>query len=68
MWPKLRSVNMVSIAVWIFFSQSLARMMAKDGQIADLIVANNVLAHVPDIRDFVAGIKYILQPKGVMTI
>jgi len=37
------------------------------GRWADLIVANNVLAHVPDINDFVAGISHLLKPDGVAT-
>ena len=35
---------------------------------ADLMVANNVLAHVPDINDFVAGFAVLLKPEGVWTI
>ena len=39
--------------------------LAKELEQADLVVANNVLAHVPDINDFVAGIARLLKPKGV---
>ena len=50
-----------------FFGVSLAdRLMAK-GLAADLTVANNVLAHVPDINDFVAGFAHVLKPNGVST-
>jgi SAM-dependent methyltransferase len=51
-----------------FFGQELAREMAGSGYQADLIVANNVLAHVPDLDDFVGGIKTILAPNGVVSI
>ena len=47
-----------------FFGIDLAEKLAK----ADLIVANNVLAHVPDINDFVAGIKCLLKPDGQASI
>nr|WP_280818758.1 class I SAM-dependent methyltransferase [Thiorhodococcus minor] len=50
-----------------FFGQSLARRLAAEGQWADLMVANNVLAHVPDINDFVAGFAILLAPQGVAT-
>jgi SAM-dependent methyltransferase len=50
-----------------FFGVRLARELAADGKQADLIVANNVLAHVPDINDFVAGFALLLKPHGVAT-
>jgi 2-polyprenyl-3-methyl-5-hydroxy-6-metoxy-1,4-benzoquinol methylase len=50
-----------------FFGQQLAQTLAADGQSADLMVANNVLAHVPDINDFVAGFTLLLKPQGVAT-
>lgn len=50
-----------------FFSRDTARALAARGYVADLIVANNVLAHVPDIRDFVAGFSVLLKPEGVAT-
>jgi len=50
-----------------FFGVDLARTLAaRDGQ-ADLTVANNVLAHVPDINNFVAGFPILLKPQGVST-
>ena len=42
--------------------------MAADGQLADLVLGNNVLAQVPDLNDFVAGIPHILKPDGTVTI
>lgn len=50
-----------------FFGVNLAKRLAGIGRRADLIVANNVLAHVPDINDFVAGIEVLLKPNGVAT-
>jgi SAM-dependent methyltransferase len=51
-----------------FFGTETARVLAKEGTHADLLLGNNVLAHVPDINDFVAGMKIILKPKGVITM
>jgi len=50
-----------------FFGVSLAKAMVAKGRSADLTTANNVLAHVPDINDFVAGFTYLLNPQGVST-
>ena len=50
-----------------FFSLRLAKDLVSQGMQADLITANNVLAHVPDINDFVAGIAVLLAPRGVAT-
>ena len=50
-----------------FFGAALARQMVADGHAADLTAANNVLAHVPDINDFVAGFGILLKPHGVAT-
>ncbi|GAA3715390.1 methyltransferase C-terminal domain-containing protein [Oceanisphaera sediminis] len=50
-----------------FFGRALARRLADEGQQANLMVANNVLAHVPDINDFVAGFPLLLTPDGVAT-
>ena len=47
-----------------FFGTETARQLAGEGRSADLIVANNVLAHVPDINDFVEGVRLLLRPKG----
>jgi hypothetical protein len=51
-----------------FFGAELARKLRDEGRQADLIAANNVLAQVPDLNDFVAGITILLAPKGVATI
>ena len=51
-----------------FFGQATAEHVAKEFGSADLIVGNNVLAHVPDLNDFVAGIKKLLAPGGVVTM
>jgi hypothetical protein len=50
-----------------FFGVRLAQQLAKEGKMADLIIGNNVLAHVPHINDFVRGIKLLLQVNGVAT-
>ena len=50
-----------------FFGLSLARRLAEQGKQADLMAANNVLAHVPDINDFSAGFATLLKPEGVAT-
>jgi len=51
-----------------FFGTELARELAEQGTKADLLLGNNVLAHVPDIVDFVAGMKIILKSTGVVTM
>ena len=50
-----------------FFGVALANRLVAEGRAADLTAANNVLAHVPDINDFVAGFARLLQPSGVAT-
>lgn len=50
-----------------FFGVRLARALVTQGKQADLATANNVLAHVPDINDFVAGFAELLKPRGVAT-
>ena len=50
-----------------FFGVALATRLVADGHAADLTAANNVLAHVPDINDFVGGFRTILKPDGVAT-
>lgn len=50
-----------------FFGVKLAEQFAAQGKLADLTAANNVLAHVPDINDFVRGFGIILKPNGVST-
>ena len=51
----------------VFFGREIARRLRSDFA-ADLIVANNVLAHVPDLNDFIAGLKVLLAPSGTITI
>jgi SAM-dependent methyltransferase len=50
-----------------FFGVAFAKKLAAQGKQADLTAANNVLAHVPDINDFVAGFVHLLKPHGVAT-
>lgn len=50
-----------------FFGVQLATELVDDGRAADLTAANNVLAHVPDINDFVRGFSVLLKPQGVAT-
>ncbi|MFL6863201.1 MAG: methyltransferase domain-containing protein [Allosphingosinicella sp.] len=50
-----------------FFGEAAARRLAGEGR-ADLIVATNVLAHVPDINDFLAGVRTLLAPEGLFAV
>lgn len=50
-----------------FFGVELARRLVAAGKCADLMTANNVLAHVPDMNDFVAGVALLLKPGGIAT-
>ncbi|HAU28748.1 MAG TPA: SAM-dependent methyltransferase [Rhodospirillaceae bacterium] len=51
-----------------FFGTELASRLANEGKQADLIIGNNVFAHVPDINDFTAGMKTLLKPSGTITL
>lgn len=51
-----------------FFGRDTATELAQRGLFADLMAAKNVMAHVPDIHDFVAGIPILLKPDGVFTV
>jgi len=51
-----------------FFSEALAKKLVSEGKKADLIIGNNVYAHVPDINDFTKGLKTILKPGGTITL
>src|SRR6201996_6985344 len=51
-----------------FFGTQLAEELAAEGRRADLILGNNVLAQVPDLNDFVEGLKTVLKPHGVLTL
>ncbi|OBG25077.1 class I SAM-dependent methyltransferase [Mycobacterium sp. 852002-51057_SCH5723018] len=51
-----------------FFDEALGRRLADDGRAADLIVGNNVYAHVPDINDFTRALAAALKPEGTVTL
>ena len=51
-----------------FFTADLARRLAAEGERADVVLANNVLAHVPDLNDFVEGVATLLNPDGVAVV
>ena len=51
-----------------FFGARLATELCHQGQAADLVAGNNVLAQVPDLNDFMEGLKILLKPKGVLTL
>lgn len=51
-----------------FFGARLAEELASEGRRADLVIGNNVLAQVPDLNDFVEGLKILLKPNGVLTL
>jgi SAM-dependent methyltransferase len=50
-----------------FFGEITAKKLVNDSRQVDLAIANNVLAHVPDINDFVKGFYYLLKPNGIAT-
>ena len=51
-----------------FFGTETAKEMLAEGRAADLLLGNNVLAHVPDLNDFIAGMKIVLEPGGIITM
>lgn len=51
-----------------FFGVETAKELVNSGKQADLLLGNNVLAHVPDLNDFVAGMKLVLKPEGIITM
>ncbi len=51
-----------------FFNTSTVKQLAQENKFADLIIGNNVLAHVPDLNDFVEGMKILLKPEGIITM
>jgi len=51
-----------------FFGEEVAKELEDEGKSADLLLGNNVLAHVPDLNGFVAGLKILLKPHGVITM
>ena len=52
----------------MFFGRQSAALLVADGWTVDLLLGNNVLAHVPDINDFVGGMPLVLNPEGVITL
>jgi SAM-dependent methyltransferase len=68
-----RNVAQVAEAVGIptvvkFFSVETAKELVDGGKKADVVLGNNVLAHVPALNNFVQGMKILLEPKGVITM
>lgn len=51
-----------------FFDAPLARQLASEGRCADLVLGNNVLAQVPNLNDFVEGLRILLKPEGIVTL
>src|SRR5438094_4686422 len=51
-----------------FFGADTARDLARKGKQADLLIGNNVLAHVPDLRGFIVGLKTLLANRGIITL
>ena len=51
-----------------FLGSQLAKELAAEGRCADLVLGNNVLAQVPDLNDFVEGLKILMKPEGVLTL
>ncbi len=51
-----------------FFGTDVARELAAEGRTADLVIGNNVLAQVPNVNDFVEGLRILLKPDGVLTL
>ncbi|MGO4110166.1 methyltransferase domain-containing protein [Paenibacillus sp. YAF4_2] len=51
-----------------FFSLAVSKQLVVERGTADLIIGNNVLAHVPELQDFVAGLKVLLSPAGTITL
>ena len=51
-----------------FFDEALGATLASEGRQADLVIGNNVLAQVPDLNSFVAGIRHLLKPQGTVTL
>ena len=51
-----------------FFGITTANELKKNNRLGDLIIGNNVLAHVPDLNDFIKGLKVLLKPGGVITL
>jgi len=54
--------------IGLFFGTKTAQKLASEEKHADLMIGNNVLAHVPDLNDFVAGFRILLKPRGIVTM
>lgn len=52
----------------VFFGAETATHLTSEGKCADLLVGNNVLAHVPNLNDFVDGLRILLKPQGIITM
>jgi SAM-dependent methyltransferase len=52
----------------VFLGRETARRLQADGVVADLLIGNNVLAHVPDLNDFISGLATLLAPDGTLTM
>jgi len=52
----------------VFFGAETAKRLSSNGRLPDLLLGNNVLAHVPDLNDFVKGLKILLKPGGIITM
>ncbi len=63
-----KSIDLKIPTINKFFSYKLSQKIIKNYKKADLIIANNVFAHVPDINDFTKGVKNLLNTKGTTTI
>ena len=64
-----RSAKILGIPViQEFFTENLAIKIKEEISKADLIVGNNVYAHVPNVNDFTLGIKHLLKPEGTVTL
>ena len=66
--PAQAAINAGIPTMITFFGRELAAQLVQEGKQADLFLANNVLAHVPDLNGFVAGIKTLLKPDGMAVI
>jgi len=59
----------LGIPVWRnFFGEALGKILSIEGKQADLIIGNNVYAHVPDVNDFTKGLKSVLKREGTITL
>ena len=64
----MHAVNKGIPTVEKFFGENTARQLVQEGIKADLLIGNNVLAHVPKLNDFIRGMKILLGPQGVITL